>query len=270
MKRIWPALVAAFAICLALAGCGKPKDPADDFVGTWEVISISSDGEETSEKDLNLLKDLDLHVYLVLNENGMATLEVFGDGMDGTWTATEKGKGTILLDGQEVPMVIKGGKLTLEQDRSSMTFRKLDEEEDDAGTMHESTTSATYFGGDTIEDLENASELDILVANDDVCTIKVIAKGTYVGSPAFLFEITNKTDADFLVVNSTDDWAVDGVKRSATLYKTLKPKETLGSVAWFVATGYNDDVEELTNVTGTIIIVDANANNILGEYQFAI
>ena len=70
MKRIWPALVAAFAICLALAGCGKPKDPAEDFIGKWEVISISSDGEETSEKDLNLLKDLDLHVYLTLNENG--------------------------------------------------------------------------------------------------------------------------------------------------------------------------------------------------------
>lgn len=269
MKRIWPALVAAFAICLALAGCGKPKDPAEDFIGKWEVISISSDGEETSEKDLNLLKDLDLHVYLVLNENGMATLDVFGDGMDGTWSVSERGKGSILLDGQEVPMVIKGGKLTLEQDRSSMTFKKLEDSEE-AATSADAGHAATYFGGDTINDLDNPTEMDVLVANDDICTIKVTARGTYVGSPAFLFEITNKTDADFLVVNSTDDWAVNGAKRSATLYKTLKPQETLGSVAWFVQTGFDDDVNELTNVTGTIIICDANANNILGEYEFAL
>ena len=268
MKRIWPALVAAFAICLALAGCGKPKDPAEDFIGKWEVISISSDGEETSEKDLNLLKDLDLHVYLTLNENGMATLDVFGDGMDGTWSASEKGVGSILLDGQEVPMIIKGGKLTLEQDRSSMTFKKLEEQED--ATTSDASHAATYFGGDTINDLDNPTEMDVLVANDDICTIKVKAKGTYVGSPAFLFEITNKTDADFLVVNSTDDWAVNGSKRSATLYKTLKPQETLGSVAWFVQTGFDDDVDSLTNVTGTIVICDANANNILGQYEFAL
>ena len=277
MKRLWTALILACTLCLALVGCGKGSgssakaDPKASFVGSWEIVSMVNNGEETATEDLEQLKDLGLSVYLDLNEAGTFSLDVLGSPMTGTWEATGENKGTITMSGSEAPLAIENGLLTLEQDGSSMSFKKIDPSEKVSAPIEstttegdgaDSSTAPQYFGGDTIEDLDDPTPLDVTVVDDSVCTIKILAKGLYEGDPGIFFEITNKTDADILVV-SGDDWAIGGTPREAIMYELVKTQETLGTIAWFKADEVGTDMNAIADVTGTIVIADGEGSEIL-------
>ncbi len=282
MKRILKAILASLVLCLALAACGggggsaaEPVDYKADFVGTWEISKMVQDGEETSTEDLDLMKQYGLNVYLELNEDGTSSLELFGEPMEGTWEATAAGNGTITIDGQSVSMVLDGNLLTLEQEGSTLSFVQIDPSEkvDGSGAGLDALTNSgegtAYYGGDTIEDLDGAVELNINLVDDDVCTIKLVGMGDYVGDPGYLFELTNKTGADVLFM-STGDWTASGIVDDPVLYETVRAGETLGSIMWFNADTVGDDVTALSNISGQIVLLDSlDTSNEIATYDIA-
>lgn len=280
-KRLWTTLAIACALCLALVGCGSKgsaskADPKDAFVGSWEVTSMVNGGEETSMEDLEQLKGLGMFVYLDLNEYGTFSLDVLGSPMTGTWEATDESTGTITLSGSSAPLTLKDGQLTLEQDASSMTFKKIDPSEKVSAPTQTTTTeddgneslmTPQYFGGDSIQDLDDPTMLDVAVVDDSFCTIKITAKGMYEGDPGIFFEITNKTDQDILLVGG-DDWTIGGTSHEAILYEMVKAGESLGSIAWFDAEEVGTDMDAIADVAGTIIIADSTGTEMLETVNF--
>ena len=282
-KRIWTTLVLACALCLALVGCGKGSgsktDPKEAFVGSWEIVKMINQGKETSLEDLERLKGLGMFVYLDLNEDGTFYLDVLGSPMDGTWEATDATKGTITMSDSTAPLTLEDGLLTLEQNDSSMTFKKIDPSEkvsapadtstttDESSTDSESLMTPQYFGGDTIEDLDDPTTLDVAVIDDDLCTVKITAKGMYEGDPGIFFEVTNKSDQDILFVGG-DDWSIGGTTHEAVMYELVRAGETLGSIAWFKADEVGTDMNTIVDVAGTIIVADGAGENILETIDF--
>lgn len=284
MKRLWTTFVAVCALCLALVGCGgggsAKADHKADFIGSWEIVKMVSDGEDTSSEDIDAMKAFGLNVYLDLNEDGSFTLDVFGSPMTGTWEATGANKGSITMQGSTAPMTISDGLLTFEQSGSSMTFKKIDPSEKVANvantgsdatgtdTVDTTTTVPQYFGGDDLSDLDNASELSVAVVDDETCTIKITAKGVYDGDPGIFFEITNKTDEDILVIGG-DDWTIEGATHEAILYELLRGGETLGSIAWFDAEEIGADPAVVHDVTGTIYVATGDGEELINMYEFS-
>ncbi|MBQ9007631.1 MAG: hypothetical protein IJ092_14865 [Atopobiaceae bacterium] len=280
-KRIWTTLALACTLCLALVGCARGSkskaDPKDAFVGSWEIVKMVNNGEESSLEDLEDLKDVGMFVYLDLNEDGTFALDVLGSPMSGTWEATDESTGTITLSGATAPLTIDDGLLKLEQDSNSMTFKKIDPSEkvsvpadaSSAATHNDGEQLMTpqYFGGDTIDDLDNPTTLDVLVADDSICTIKITAKGMYAGDPGIFFEVTNKTDKDILIAGG-DDWSIGGTNHEAVIYELVKAGETLGTIAWFDADDVGTDMDAITGVAGTIAIADGSATELLETVDF--
>lgn len=299
MKRMWSVFVVMLALCLALTGCGGNKsssgDPAPqkptstsettaepsaeadlgaDFKGSWELVSMVQEGEETSEEDMQAMKEFGYCVYLDLNEDGTAALDMFGEIVTGTWEAKEQDSATLSMGGDPAKIRLADGLLVMSQSDSSLTFKHIDPSEkvvqSEGGDQSEAYSSgAQYFGGDTIDDLDEVTNIDKLIVDDDTCTIKAVAAGDYVGDPGILFEITNKTDADILVMDG-NDWAIDGTAHKSTFYEVIRAGETLGSIGWFDASELADG-EALANITGSLYLYDANDTSIeITHYDFAL
>ena len=134
-----------FALSLALVGCGGDNGEAAKkaFTGTWDLIEMEQNGEVTGQEDLETLKSLGLEVYVNLNEDGSAALVLFGEPMEGTWTAKSATEGTITLEGQEVKMTIADSKLKFEQSGSSLTFKKGEAKDTPSATSASTTGSAS-------------------------------------------------------------------------------------------------------------------------------
>lgn len=286
MKRPWSVLVAMLALCLALVGCGggassggsgaqespsvAEPDFGANFRGSWELVSMMDDGE-TSEVDLEQMKALGMYVYLDLNEDGSATLDVFGAPTDGTWEAQSENAATMTVNGEVANITLTDGLITMAQGSSSLTFKHIDPSQKVEQTPPEATndSGAKYYGGDTIDDLDDAVEMNVGLVDDDICTMRVIAKGVYAGDPGFLFELTNKTDQDILFMSIRNWTAANGIEDDAILYETLHAGETLQSIMWFHAdTIGTDDPGVLTDVKGTIILLDAaDTTNEIARYE---
>ena len=89
--KIIGAAACAFALCVALAGCGGAPagNDAANFQGDWILTSGTVDGQEATEETLAQAQEMGLSVYLQLNEGGSAVLSVLGTNMDGSWTAKD-------------------------------------------------------------------------------------------------------------------------------------------------------------------------------------
>ena len=151
-------LCCAFALCLALVGCGGGggNDAAKAaFTGTWDLTGITQDGEETTAEEISMLSSLGLDVYLTLNEDGTSKLVLFGESMEGTWTADSETAGTITLQGESTDMAIEGDtlKMTESGSGSSLTFKKGESRDgaSDAATGEEAS-------GDESSESEESSE----------------------------------------------------------------------------------------------------------------
>lgn len=167
-KGVIAAISCAFALCLALAGCGGGQSSADAakeakeaFAGTWDLVEMTQDGEQTGAEDLEMLKSLGLEVFVNLEEDGTAALVLFGTPLEGTWEAASTTEGTLVLDGQEVAMTITDSKLTFEDQGSSLTFEKGEKKEtpsaDAATTSAENQAAASGAAESTSNQAADAS-----------------------------------------------------------------------------------------------------------------
>ena len=115
----------AFALCLALVGCGDNGAAAKAaFTGTWDLVEMSQGDQVTGSDELETLKSLGLEVYVNLNDDGTSALVLFGEVINGTWEAKSTTEGTITMEGQQVSMKIADSKLTFEQEGAKLTFQK--------------------------------------------------------------------------------------------------------------------------------------------------
>lgn len=137
------AVLCAFVLALSACGFGDPKAEASkNFVGTWELESMNSSGQETSAEDLALLKSFGMSVYLTVEDDGSALLEMFGSNITATWTAKDATNVTLSFDGsaaqstgiQETTQDVSfaDGKLTMSSNNDTMVFKKIDPSEKEA------------------------------------------------------------------------------------------------------------------------------------------
>jgi len=131
-KGLIALVICVFAFSLTLVGCGGSKENAEDpvatakkaFIGTWDMVEMTQGSDVTGPDDIETLKALGMEVYLNLNENGKADFVVFGENLEGTWTASSPTSGTLDLGTAQGNMTISDSQLKFEQDGSSITFKK--------------------------------------------------------------------------------------------------------------------------------------------------
>ena len=61
---------------------------ASDFIGEYMLISVSGDGNDISDEDLTLIRNLGIPLSLVIREDGSARLEIFDETTDLIWAGT--------------------------------------------------------------------------------------------------------------------------------------------------------------------------------------
>ena len=116
-----------FACCLALVGCGSGDGnnaAKQAFMGTWDLVEMSENGEVTTQEDIEMLEAFGLEVYVNLNEDGSSELVVFGDAKKGSWEAKSETEGSMTIEGELAGMTIADERLTVEQGESSLVFVK--------------------------------------------------------------------------------------------------------------------------------------------------
>ena len=153
-------LCCALALCLALVGCGGGggNDAAKAaFTGTWDLVGITQDGVETGADDIETLASLGLDVYLELNEDGTSKLVLFGESMEGTWTAESETAGTVVLQGEDAAMAIEGDNLVMKDKDNSLTFKK-GEAQGEASTAATGDEASNAEGADAEGEGEGSEE----------------------------------------------------------------------------------------------------------------
>lgn len=108
----------------------KARDEAieirDAWVGTWNLYEMEQDGERTTNRQLKTLEENDLSVDLVLESDGTLSLNLFGEKIEGTWSAESTEQGSAEMEGQAIDMSMSKSKLVLEEDDASLTFERDD------------------------------------------------------------------------------------------------------------------------------------------------
>ena len=78
LKKTLGATIGTLSLCLALAACGGSSAPSetdlselrDEFVGTWELVSMKSDATTLGEDEVDSMADAGMLVTLDLDEDG--------------------------------------------------------------------------------------------------------------------------------------------------------------------------------------------------------
>lgn len=134
-KLICVMLEALLILMLGACSCAKPQAEigpekvADqiqekqnaDIVGRYEITAVVTEGKETADEDLALLKDRGLNCTLDLNPDGTGTLDLFGEERDLTWDNE-----TISTAEKTMPYTIQENQLILTDGDSSLTFSQTD------------------------------------------------------------------------------------------------------------------------------------------------
>ncbi len=146
-------LVCAFALCLALAGCGgggKKADSKEAFVGTWSIYAIESASADynVSAEDIALMQSQGLDVTVTFNDDETCVLKLFDETMDGEWKAQSAESGTATIQEEEFTVTLANEKLTLADGEEKLIFAKSTA----AAASSSETNTDTSASGDTATD----------------------------------------------------------------------------------------------------------------------
>lgn len=97
--------------------------PGADLAGTYEIVAMVSEGKETTDEDLALMKSKGLNCTLTLEPGGTGVLDLFGEKTELTWDAE-----TISAGGKTYSCTFLEGKLILANGSSSLTFAPAGQE----------------------------------------------------------------------------------------------------------------------------------------------
>ncbi len=216
--------VCVVAVCLTIAGCGGTKaNPEEKYLGYWELVSGTAAGERLSEDDVAQLKDWGVNFLVLLDTDGRAVTDLFGQVEDTTWDA---GKATIALGDETGHLEVDGDTLTLSQGDDSLAFRRT---EDRGNTIQaDRDRMATEGEGEALESGgeqgATAVPLDpaVTVADDDLVTITVTERAQDEwGSVGYTVELRNNSDRKLWVCVNSENTAVNGTMATTWFSSTL-------------------------------------------------
>ena len=271
-KKRWVALfMSLIALCLVLAGCasggaGGGADAAKSFIGDWKLVGMEENGESTSSEDIALMEQMGVTVTLSFKEDKSCALSVFGEETSGTWEAKSPSEAAITIEGQTVVATLANEVLTLEDNGTKMMFGK--------GVPQPSANAADPGTAAAEESAEESDETAVpigqTIADDEICTIEVIDKKVdWADDPGYTLKITNKSDKAIRVSAKYDTFSVNGKMAEPELYETVQSGKYVEGFMWFSGDDV-DGVDALTNVEGTIEVMDDASYETLREYPFAL
>ncbi len=113
--------VLAGIFLLALTACGGLKK--EDVVGTYELISMTTEDNSVNEQTIHGLRQMGFVATLELKDDGTAEMNVYGKTMTLTY---DLNKMVFKADGDMAPFTFEDGRITFTQDGNSMTFQKIE------------------------------------------------------------------------------------------------------------------------------------------------
>ena len=295
-------LVMVLVPLVGLSGCGGAANNAsanDNFCGTWAVDSMTMGGETSGAEELELAKSLG--IYLTLEEGGKATYEVFGSSVVGTWTPSDATNAKLNFAKQEAgnvslkaesELAYADGKVTLTSGYDILVLKRIDPSEKKSTQLEErlkeTEQSAQASGGATMGNsatqpdvaatpavsesgysvLLDSQPIDIPIADDAVCAIKVTAKGDCYGNPGYLVRVTNKTDHAIMVDNE-GEFTVEGDVGGVIFSMSVPSGQTSEETLWFENLSTEEDgVGSLTGVVGKIVVTNVDTGEKVATYDF--
>lgn len=253
------ALALAVVLSLAFAGCSSaPKDYSANFQGSWKMTSIVG----ASEDDMAFVEALGIGFVLDLNEDKTALLNMMGEEMTGTWEATSETECTLTIEGESVTAKLNGEELTFAVEGEEMVFAKISAEEaeelkqaaaDLSGAFSDSAEESTSTESTGVT--YDASFAPATVADDEVCTINLVAKKTDDwGNPGYVADIVNKADVPIYVTAPFGKSSVDGKMVDFWGGKTVQPGKSAEGVFFYAE---SDDVQSLSNMKNVELVIEA-------------
>lgn len=269
MKKKLTALftvVTALVLSLVLVGCGGGgKDAKEVFAGNWKATSMTGFDED----DWEFCESLGMSIVLTLEDDGTATISIFGESMDGTWEAKSTTECSITLDGDEGTATLKDDVLTLGVDEDTVTFTKISDDEaeellaanDELGDLDEEGDDEST---DAIVD-ENFEPMT--VADDDICTLEVTGKQTDDwGDSGYLFTVKNKTDKTITFSTTYETSTVDGTMVEFYGSKDVNAGAQAKNVFFYCEGDEVPSLDDLKNVVLVVEIWDADTWDTLASY----
>lgn len=265
------------ALCLALVGCGMGGQASEqaksNFSGVWELESLTSGTDNTTTDYHELADTLGMNVFLVLNEDGTCTLDMFGSEQEkGTWEVRSESSATYTLAYQDGDVT---GELTLEDDMLKMEFgtdrlvfaKTTQEAMDEFLSSHGSLADA--LSGDAVdnndflvESMANAQteirSLDITPIDDEYVTLTLT--GMFVdaeGDLMVVFRLVNNSDEKLIFASDDSSFQVNGYPATITCVTALDAHESVESDFFYLTGVYVEDINEVT-ISGTLEIDDEN------------
>lgn len=262
MRKPHALLSAALALCLTLAGCGAgapEADPRESFVGTWEVDSAASGGDEYSSEEIDdALEMLGASIYLELDDNGDATFEAYGQELAGTWELDGDDAITITINNEDAEATLDGDELTLVQGEVSMTFVQIDPDD-----------KVEYAAPAETEDFEEYADPSMgagVIVDDEYFTVEVVeGYSDFEGDPGFNLRVTNNSHQMLSLSYATGTWRVNGVAEDPVLWIDVEPGATVEQFVWW----HREDVgplEDFESASGDLDVTDSGYE-ILRTYE---
>lgn len=267
MKKILSMLTMAFALCLALVGCGGGADYSKNFIGTWEISSMESDGESMDEETMDMMRAWGMNCVLTFEEDGKLTLDLFGDALEGTWKAKDASTASVTIDGDTVDATLKDDKLTMEQDGDTLVFVLNNDAVPTDPSALEDGDDGLDDGDDT--STEESIAINEVIIDDDTCTVELLdAAVDWAGDPGFNFKVTNNTDKTICFGPRWDTWSVDGKMIDPYSSVTVKPGAYGEFFMYFDSDELGGGIEALTNIDGKLYAYDDDSWDDLAEWDF--
>lgn len=153
MKRFLLAVMCACVLVVGLVGCSDPIAASKTaFTGTWQIYSMTDGETERAPEDIDKLRDMGMNVYLELNEDGTAVLNLFGSEDEGSWEPKTATTASVTLSsGAAVEMTISDDKLSMKENDNVLTFSKVDPADLVTNEPPEGTTEDGAVEGEVVE-----------------------------------------------------------------------------------------------------------------------
>ena len=270
-------LCCVFALTLGLVGCGggsgsggnsasASADPVaqskEAFTGSWDLTGMVSNGEEMSQENLDLLKSMNMEVYLELKDDGTANLVVFDEVMAGTWTPKTATTADSTFENETIALTLEGDTLTMTQGDDKMTFVK--------GEAHAAVASSSASLVEDVEFVETREFEAYTVVDDDIAKVSAHAQVLDEdGDMGYLLTIENKSDIPIYVTTVNGSFSVNGTLVDPVLAESVPAGETVESYMFFWSKDLGtSSLDDLVAVEGTIEIWNDDSLETLGSYTF--
>jgi len=317
MRRFLPLLIGVFVVSLVWLGASTylrhqeldwdgTMPEGMDFIGTWQIESRVTDGNELSGDNLKRVRDYGFDSFVVLNLDASAELNLYGNVFYGGWLAESETEATISTDQVRKPMRLEGEKLILGDEQDYFVFirstpeayeeflskkpemeldsellmslgieeylRQLEETE----KVEEQTEQKDEKEQQTVTVVhEEPNEwgiypMDVTIADDALVTIKVTGRTTdHLGCSGYYMTIKNNSDKPFTVTRAIDTFTVNGKPATPVLSENLDPGETVDIFMWWDAAEVAS-IDKLVKVEGVIEVDELNGFDAYATYEFKV